>query len=151
MLAMDDPLRATPAPPLHLHRVPLALVQLWIPTKVPPTSILAENRITPPPSHRRGRASVHRRRSSSPLRRTPRSGGRVFPSTGTPSATVSAPSPATGPPAQPAVPSPAFGQRRKRRKIRDQEPGAWNYFKQRWSGEEQLSPKHDLECPSVVY
>ncbi|WVZ99732.1 hypothetical protein U9M48_044992 [Paspalum notatum var. saurae] len=32
-----------------------------------------------------------------------------------------------------AVPFPTRDRRRKKRKIRDQEPSAWSYFNQRWS------------------
>ncbi|WVZ71520.1 hypothetical protein U9M48_020096 [Paspalum notatum var. saurae] len=70
MLAVEDPLRATPAPPLHLHRVPLALAQLWIPTEVPPTSFLA--RIGSPRRRHTDAAAPRFTAAAPPLHSSPR-------------------------------------------------------------------------------
>ncbi|WVZ80807.1 hypothetical protein U9M48_028258 [Paspalum notatum var. saurae] len=116
MLAVDDPLRATPAPPLHLHRVPLALAQLWIPIEVPPTSFLA--RIGSPRRRHTDAAAPRFTAAAPPLRSSPRAEiwGKSFPVDGNTVRHRLGSKSGDRPPAQPTVPSPAFGQRRKRRK-----------------------------------
>ncbi|WVZ89302.1 hypothetical protein U9M48_035725 [Paspalum notatum var. saurae] len=162
MLAMDDPLRATPAPPLHHHRVPLALVQLWIPTKVPPTSILA--RIGSPRRRHTDAAVPRFTAAAPPLRSSPHAEiwGKSFPIDGNTvrhrlgSKSGSQAAGAARRPLPCVRPKEEEEKGRRRRRfakrplyvIKNQVRGTTS---SNGGPEEQLSPKHDLECPSVVF
>ncbi|WVZ80409.1 hypothetical protein U9M48_027882 [Paspalum notatum var. saurae] len=150
MLAVDDPLRATPAPPLHLHQVPLALAQLWIPIEVPPTSFLA--RIGSPRRRHTDAAAPRFTSAAPPLRSGPRAEiwGKSFPVDGN---TVrhhlgsKSGDRAAGAARRP-LPRSTKGGRGGRYVVKNQVRGTTS---SNGGPEEQLSPKHDLECPSVVF
>ncbi|WVZ96953.1 hypothetical protein U9M48_042529 [Paspalum notatum var. saurae] len=152
MLAVEDPLRATPAPPLHLNRVPLALAQLWSPTEVPPTSFLAG--IGSPRRRHTDTAAPRFTAAAPPLCSSPRAeirgkrlsvdGNTVRHRLGSKSG-----SRAAGATRRP-LPRARRPRKKKERPIRDQKASAWNYIKYRCP-KDQLRPTHDLESPSVVF
>ncbi|WVZ97510.1 hypothetical protein U9M48_043037 [Paspalum notatum var. saurae] len=115
MLAVEDPLRATPAPPLHRNRVPLALAQLWSPTEVPPTSFLAG--IGSPRRRHTDTAAPRFTAAAPPLCSSPRAeiwGKRLSVDGNTVRHRLGSKS-GSQPPAQPAVPFPSRRPRRKKK------------------------------------